>query len=162
MSQDTEPIGLVPEDLVRTMTGLEWMLGWIRGELPSPPMAGVLDFRMVEAEHGRVVFAATPDARFYNPIGTVHGGYAATLLDSCMGCAVHSTLAAGQSHTTLELKVNYVRAMTAATGKVTAEGRVLHAGRQVATAEGYLRDAGGRLLAHGTTSCLIFTRQRPG
>lgn len=161
MSQHTEPTGLVPDDLARTMTGLEWMLGRVRGELPSPPMAGVLDFRMVEAEYGRVVFATTPDARSYNPIGTVHGGYAATLLDSSMGCAVHSTLAAGQSHTTPELKVNYVRAMTAATEKVTAEGRILHAGRQVATAEGYLRDAGGRLLAHGTTSCLIFTRQRP-
>ncbi len=101
------------------------------------------------------MFGGTPDARFYNPLGSVHGGYAATLLDSCMGCAVHSTLDPGQLFTTVELKVNFVRPLNEQTGPVRAEGRILHCGRQIATAEGFLRDGQGRLPAHGSTTCLV-------
>jgi uncharacterized protein (TIGR00369 family) len=107
-------------------------------------------------DFGRAVFQGTPEFKHYNPLGTVHGGYAATLLDSCMGCCVHSTLPVGMGYTTLEFKVTLIRAITAETGTVTAEGRILNAGRRAATAEGRLTDAKGRPLAHGTTTCLVF------
>jgi uncharacterized protein (TIGR00369 family) len=149
--------GRLPADAARAMSGLDFLRGWLEGRHPPPAIQAVFDFRLVEVERGRVVFSGTPDARYFNPLGTVHGGYAATLLDSCMGCAVHSVLAPGQGYTTLEIKVNYVRAMSPETGPVFAEGRVLHAGRQAATSEGFLRDAGGKLLAHGTTTCIVFT-----
>ena len=104
---------------------------------------------------GRVVFIGTPRFKHYNPIGTVHGGYAATLLDSCMACAVHTHLQPGQGYTTVEFKINLVRPMTAETGEVRAEGRTINVGRQLATAEGYLYDPAGKLLAHGMTTCII-------
>ncbi len=141
---------------LREMDGLTFLRAIRDGEAPPAPIATLLQFNIVEIEEGRVVFAATPDARVYNPLGTVHGGYVCTLLDSCMGCAVHSTLKAGQGYTSVELKVNFVRPLSEATGEVRAEGRVLSAGRQIATAEGRLVDSRGRLLAHGTTTCLIF------
>jgi uncharacterized protein (TIGR00369 family) len=138
------------------MTGLELLRAMFDGEIPPAPIALTLDFRPLELEEGRVVFAGTPDERHYNPIGSVHGGYAATLLDSAMGCAVHTTLAAGVGYTTLDLQVRYVRAMTKDTGEVRAEGTVVHAGRRQAIAEGRLVSAAdGKLLAHGTTTCLI-------
>src|SRR4029077_12129194 len=116
----------------------------------------LMGFSLVEVEEGRVVFAGEPDERLYNPMGAVHGGYAATMLDSAMGCAVNSALPAGAAYTTLELSVNLVRAITAETGLVRAEGRTLHVGRRAATAEGSLiAVASGKLLAHGTTSCVI-------
>jgi uncharacterized protein (TIGR00369 family) len=149
--------GVTSLEKVRTMSGLEFLQAWFDGKLPSPPIGSVFDFEVASVENGRVVFAGTPDARFYNPIGTIHGGYAATLLDSCMACAVHSTLAPGQGYTTLEIKINYVRPMSERTGRVEAEGKVVHAGKQVATAEGWLRDAQGRVLAHGTTTCMVFS-----
>jgi uncharacterized protein (TIGR00369 family) len=149
--------GVVPREAAQAMSGLDLLRGWLEGRICGPSIGTALDFRLVEVERGRVMFSGTPDARFLNPLGTVHGGYAATLLDSCMGCAVHSMLAPGQGYTTLEIKVNYVRAMSPQTGAVFAEGRVLHAGRQAATAEGFLRDAGGKLIAHGTTTCIVFT-----
>lgn len=149
--------GVTPLDEVRAMSGLEFLQAWIDGRLPSPPIGQVFDFDAVAVEKGRVLFAGIPDARFYNPIGTVHGGWAATLLDSCMACAVHSTLEPGQGYTTLEIKINYVRAMTDRTGRVEAEGKVVHAGKQVATAEGWLRDAQGRIVAHGSTTCMVFS-----
>lgn len=155
---DTPPtIGIVPRETALAMGGLDFLRSWLDGRLPAPPIQSVFDFHLQEVAHGRVVFSGIPDARYFNPLGTVHGGYAATLLDSCMGCAVHSTLAAGQGYTTLGLELKYVRAMSERTGRVFAEGRVLHAGRQAATAEGFLRDADGRLLAHGTTTCIVFT-----
>ena len=139
------------------MTGLELLRAMAEGDVPPAPIALLMDFRPAELEEGRVVFAGTPDERHYNPIRTVHGGYAATLLDSAMGCAVHSTLAAGVGYTTLDLQVRYVRPMTSATGEVRAEGRVLHAGRRQAVAEGRLVGAAdGKLLAHGTTTCAVF------
>jgi uncharacterized protein (TIGR00369 family) len=140
------------------MTGLEVLQAMVDGELPPAPIALLLDFRPVELEHGRVRFAGTPDHRHYNPIGTVHGGYAATLLDSAMGCAIHSTLGPGTGYTTLDLQVRYVRPMTADTGEVHAEGTILHGGRRQAVAEGRLvRAADGALLAHGTTTCMILS-----
>ena len=156
MSEDPKRYGVTPLPEVRAMNGLDFLRAWFEGRLPSPPIGQALDFTGTEVELGRVVFAGVPDERFYNPIGTVHGGYAATLLDSCMGCAVHSMLEAGQGYTTLEIKINYVRAMTDKTGPVRAEGKVINLGARVATSEGKLVDAAGKLLAHGTTTCLIF------
>lgn len=153
----TRTYGVTPPEQVRALSGLAFLQAWIDGELPSPPISQVFDFDAATVEKGRVVFSGQPDARFYNPIGTVHGGWGATLLDSCMACAVHSTLEPGQGYTTLEIKINYVRAMTDRTGVVQAEGKVVHAGRQVATAEGWLRDTQGRVLAHGSTTCMIFS-----
>ena len=124
-------------------------------ELPVAPIAELLGFDLVELGEGRASVELDPGERHYNPLGTVHGGIAATLLDSAMGCAVHTTLDEGEAYTTLELKVNYVRAITEATGRVVATGSVIHRGGRVATAEARLTDAGGRLLAHGTSTCLI-------
>lgn len=150
------PFGVLPPEALRGMAGLDVLRAVAEGRLPGSPIAGLIGFRLVEAAPGRAVFEGTPGERHLNPMGGVHGGYAATLLDSCMGCAVHTVLAAGQSYTTLELKVSYVRGMTAATGPVRAEGSVLNAGRRAAFAEGRLLDASGRLMAHGTTTCMVF------
>jgi uncharacterized protein (TIGR00369 family) len=140
------------------VTGLEFLRAIAAGELPGAPIADLLGFAPVEAEEGRVVFAAVPDQQHYNPIGTVHGGLAATLLDSAMGCAVHSTLPAGVRYTTLELKVNFVRPITSETGRILCEGTLVHRGGRVATAEGRVfAEADGTLLAHGTTTCLILS-----
>ena len=133
----------------RTMSGLEYLQAMQRGDLPDPPIMRLLAIEFVEAEAGRVVFAVTPAEFHYNPIGSVHGGLAATLCDSAMGCAVHSALPAGDGYTTLELKVNLVRPLTVETGQVTCEGRVLHLGARVATAEARVTDAAGRLYAPG-------------
>ena len=153
---NTLPHGVTSLDQVMHLSGLEFMQGILEGRFPPPPITAVLKFELVELEHGRAVFAGVPEFAFYNPIGVVHGGYAATLLDSCMGCAVHTTLPAGQAYTTLEFKINFVRAMTDKTGRVRAEGRMIHPGNRAATAEGHLYDAQGKLLAHATTTCLIF------
>ena len=150
------PPGVTPLDQVKHLSGLEFMRGMLEGRFSPPPIAAALKFELVEVEHGRAVFEAVPEFAFYNPIGVVHGGYAATLLDSCMGCAVHASLPAGQAYTTLEFKINFVRAMTDQTGRVRAEGRVIHPGNRAATAEGNLYDARGKLLAHATTTCMIF------
>ena len=154
--RNTLPHGVTPLDQVKHLSGLEFMRGILEGRFPPPPIAAALKFELVEVESGHAVFEGTPDFGFYNPIGSVHGGYAATLLDSCMGCAVHSSLPAGQGYTTLEFKINYVRAMTGDTGRVRAVGRVIHPGKRAATAEGNLYDTGGKLLAHATTTCLVF------
>jgi uncharacterized protein (TIGR00369 family) len=130
----------------------------ISGEFPPPPMARTLDFRLAEVEPGRAVFECTPGEHHYNPIGMVHGGLAATLLDSTMGCAIHTTLPAGAGYTTLELKINLLRALTRDTGLVRAVGTVLHGGRTTALAEGRLIDRHGKMLAYGTTTCLIVGR----
>ena len=140
------------------LSGLEYLHKIVAGELPPPPIGLLLDFRIAEITEGSAVFLVTPAEFHYNPIGVVHGGVAATLLDSAMGCAVHSTLPAGASYTTLEIKVNYVRAMTAETGEVRCEANVIHVGGRTATAEGKIVDARGKLYAHGTTTCIIFRR----
>ena len=142
----------------RAMTGLELLRAIAAGEIPGPPIAELMGFERVAVEDGRVVFACVPGAQHYNPIGVVHGGLAATLLDSAMGCAVHSTLPAGAGYTTLELKVNFTRPITSETGRILCEGTVVHRGGRVATAEGrVIAEDTGKLLAHGTTTCLIFS-----
>ncbi|HSZ05612.1 MAG TPA: PaaI family thioesterase [Solirubrobacteraceae bacterium] len=138
------------------LPGLECMRAIIDGTLAPPPIARLLDFTIVEVDEGRAVFAMEPAEWMYNPIGSVHGGVAATLLDSCMGCAVHTTLPAGVAYTTADLQVRYIRAMGGATGRVLAEGRVVHRGRRTATAEGRLfAESDETLIAHGTTGCVI-------
>jgi uncharacterized protein (TIGR00369 family) len=139
------------------VTGLELLQAIAAGEAPGAPIAELLGFEPVEAEEGRVVFACVPRPEHYNPLGSVHGGLAATLLDSAMGCAVHSTLPAGAGYTTLELKVNFTRPITADTGPIACEGAVMHRGGRTATAEGrVIAEGSGKLLAHGTTTCLLF------
>lgn len=139
-----------------TMSGLDYLRALQRGELPPAPIALTMGLTIEEVEEARVVFAAEPGEHHYNPIGTVHGGLLATLLDSVMACAVHTTLPAGIRYTTLELKVNYVRPVTLDTGRIVGEGLVLHRGSTVATAEGRAtREWDGALLAHGTTTCLV-------
>jgi len=149
--------GIPPREPLRSMSGLDFLTAIMEGRLPTPPMAETLQFRLVKVAHGAVTFRGQPGPAFYNPIGTVHGGYAATLLDSCMACAVHSTLPVGTGYTTLEIKVNLVRPITEATGPVDAAGTVIHVGRTTATAEGRLVDGQGKLLAHGTTTCAVFS-----
>ncbi len=141
------------------MSGLEVMQAIRDGRLPQAPITGTLDFRLVAAESGFVTFAGTPQLAFYNPIGTIHGGWIGTLLDSCMGCAIHTTIVPGEAYTTLEYKVNCVKAVTVRTGEVRAEGRVTSRGRRIATSEGRLVDAKGTVLALGTTTCMIFPLQ---
>ena len=139
-----------------SLAGLQYMRAIAQGTLPAPPIARLLGMELIEVDEGRAVFALQPAEWMYNPLGSVHGGIAATLLDSCMGCAVQTTLEAGVSYTTSDLQVRYVRGMSADSGRVLAEGRVLHSGRRTATAEGRLfveRD--GVLVAHATTGCLI-------
>ena len=138
------------------LAGLEYIRRIADGTLPPPPIARLLDFTIVEAEDGHAVFAMEPAEWMYNPIGMVHGGVAATILDSCMGCAVHTTLEAGVGYTTTDLQVRYVRAMGKDTGRVLADGRVVHRGRRTATAEGRLyAEVDGALIAHASTGCVI-------
>ena len=148
--------GVVPQDVMLSYDGLSFLKALVAGELPAPPIAQTMGFTLAEVEAGRAVFTGTPGFQHYNPIGSVHAGFAATLLDSCVACAVQTTLAKGEAYTTLELKINLTRALTDEVGPVYAEGKVLHRGRQVATAEGYLRDGAGKLYAHATTTCIIF------
>ena len=140
------------------LSGLEYLQKIVAGELPPPPIGVLMDFRIAELSEGRAVFLVNPAEYHYNPIGVVHGGLAATLLDSAMGCAVHSTLPAGAGYTTLEIKVNYIRPMSAETGEVRCEANIIHAGGRTATAEGKVLDQDGKLYAHGTTTCMIFRR----
>ena len=140
----------------RGLSGLEYLQKIVEGNLPRPPIGALMDFELNELSTGRAVFTIEPTEYHYNPIGVVHGGVAAVLLDSAMGCAIHSTLPVGASYTTLEIKVNFIRPMTAQTGRVRCEARVVHAGSRTATAEGRIVDEDGRLYAHGTTTCIIF------
>jgi uncharacterized protein (TIGR00369 family) len=148
--------GTVSADRRNEMSGLEFVQGLVDGTLPLNMIARTLSYDVTEAASGRVVVSAEPSDIHLNPAGTVHGGFAATLLDSCMGLAVQSTLEKGTSQTTLEFKISLLRPITPETGPLRAEGVVLSRGRRVGTAEGRLTDASGRLLAHGTTTCLIF------
>jgi len=156
MPQAGSNIGVPPLTLLKDMSGLEFLRRIVDGRLPRPPITETLGFDLAEVSPGFAVFTMTPQFRHYNPIGTVHGGVAATLLDSCMSCAVQTTIEAGLGYTTLEIKVNMVRPITEKTGPVRAEGRSLHTGRRSATAEGKILDAAGTLLAHGTTTCIVF------
>jgi uncharacterized protein (TIGR00369 family) len=148
--------GYARADQVRGRTGLQMLQAIFAGELPRPPIGDTLDFVPIRMEHGAAVFQGRPQRRHYNPLGSVHGGWYATLLDSALGCAVHSALPAGKGYTTLELKVNIVRALTDAVPLVRAEGKLIHLGRQVATAEARLVGPDAKLYAHATTTCLVF------
>jgi uncharacterized protein (TIGR00369 family) len=150
--------GTVSADRQKEMSGLEFVQGLVDGTLPLNTMARTLDYDVTEAAGGRVVVIAEPSGIHLNPAGTVHGGLAATLLDSCMGLAIQSTLEKGTGQTTLEFKISLVRPITPETGVIKAEGLVLSRGRRIGTAEGRITDANGRLLAHGTTTCLVFER----
>jgi uncharacterized protein (TIGR00369 family) len=152
----TKTYGTVSEATRREMTGLEFVRGLASGELPLNTIAQTLGYDVAEAERGRVVVTLVPTGEHLNPAGTVHGGLTATLLDSCMGLAIQSTLDKEVSQTTLEIKVSLIRPITPQTGEIRAEGKVLNSGRRVGTAEGRVMDRQGRLLAHGTTTCLIF------
>jgi uncharacterized protein (TIGR00369 family) len=139
-----------------TMPGLEYMRALVSGEMPPPPIAVTLRFVPIEVEEGRAVFAADPGEEHYNPLGVVHGGYAATLLDSAMGCAVHTTLPAGVAYTSLGVEAKYVRPITRDTGRVVCEAKVVYRGRRQATAEAVVTAAdSGKVLAHGTSTCMI-------
>lgn len=155
-------VGVVAPDVLMRDDGVTFLREMVAGRHPVPPMAALLGFTLTEVDDGRAVFVGMPEQRHYNPIGVVHGGFAATVLDSALGCAVHSTLKQGEAYTTLELKVNLVRAITKDTGRVTAEGRIIHRGRTLATSEADLRDEAGRLYAHGTTTCMIFPAKERG
>jgi uncharacterized protein (TIGR00369 family) len=139
-------------------SGLEYLRSIASGAVPPPPMARVMNMVIDSVERGKVAFSATPGEEHYNPHGTIHGGFVATLFDTALGCAVHSTLERGFGYTTLELHVNFVRAMTHETGRVRCEATVLHEGKRVSTAEAKLFDARGKLYAHATTTCLILER----
>ncbi len=143
-------------DASRGMAGLDLMRGMRDGTIPAAPIAALVGLSLTEVEAGRIVMRLTPAEYHYNPIGTVHGGILATLLDSVMGCAVHSMLPTGRGYTSLEIKVNYVRAVTVASGELAAEGRVVQAGRRSAVAEATLTDTRGRLCATASTTCLLF------
>ncbi|GAB7547390.1 PaaI family thioesterase [Cupriavidus ulmosensis] len=136
--------------------GLQFFEDMLAGRIPGVPIGQLMGFVPVEFEPGRFVFQGTPGPQHYNPIGSVHGGYAATLLDSCVGCAVHTMLPAGKGYTTLELKVNYVRPLTAKTGPIRAEGKVISLTTQIGIAEGRIVDTQGKLYAYATTTCLVF------
>lgn len=148
--------GVLPIEKLREMPGIDLFRGIMAGELPGAPIAEVMNMWIHEAEPGRVVFAGKPERQHYNPIGSVHGGYAGTMLDSCMSCAVQSLLPKGMGYTTLEYKVSLVRAITDQTGVVYAEGKAIQVGSRVGTAEGRITDANGKILATGTTTCLVF------
>ena len=152
----SKTFGNVPAARKKEMSGLEFVQGLVDGTLPLNTMAQTLGYDIAEAENGRVVVTAVPTGAHLNPAGTVHGGLAATLLDTCMGLAIHTTLEKGVSQTTLEFKISLVRPITPDTGPLKAEGIVMTRGRRVGTAEGRLTDTTGHLLAHGTTTCLIF------
>ncbi|MDA3629246.1 PaaI family thioesterase [Saccharopolyspora oryzae] len=148
---------MLPAELA-ALSGLE-LMRWVQAERPTdiPSIGRLLGIRFDEVEHGRIVLSLDTRPDFANPLGTVHGGIAATMLDSAMSCAVHTTLPAGVSYTTLELKVNYIRAAKTDGSTLTAEGTVIHGGRSTATAEGKVLDERGKLIAHATTTCLILT-----
>ena len=148
--------GVVKPDQLAGRSGLEMMQAMLRGELPYPPIARTLDFQLLEVGEGRALFQGTPGPAHLNPMGGIHGGWYATLLDSALGCAVHTMMPAGRGYTTAELGVNLVRAIGPKAPRVRAEGKVLHCGRQLATAEARLYGPDGTLYAHATTTCLVF------
>jgi uncharacterized protein (TIGR00369 family) len=159
MNDNTVPkveYGVTPTEVMASMTGIDFVRALFDGRLPAPPIMQTIEPFDSAAEPGHVVFHSTPGFRHYNPIGSVHGGYAATLLDSAMGLAVHTMLPPGTGYTTLEFKISFIRGMTKDTGPVRSEGHILNVGRRAATAEARVSDAKGRLLAHATTTCLVF------
>jgi uncharacterized protein (TIGR00369 family) len=154
--------GVTPTEVMASMAGIDFLRAMFEGKFPAPPIMQNIEPFDYAVEPGVVSFSSVPGFRHYNPIGSVHGGYAATLLDSAMGLCVHSMLPPGSGYTTLEFKVSFIRGMTKDTGVVRTEGRTLNVGRRAATAEARIIDAKGRLLAHATTTCLVFEIPGPG
>lgn len=152
--------GVIPPAEAIAVNGLDLMQGMLRGDYPYPPIARTLNFTLIEAAHGRAVFQGTPSPEHLNPLGSVHGGWFATMLDSALGCAVHTTMPPGRGYTTAELSVNLVRAISPHLPRVRAIGQVVHVGRQLATAEARLVGPDGTLYAHATTVCLVFEARR--
>jgi uncharacterized protein (TIGR00369 family) len=150
----------IPLEDVTTLSGLELMQRVIAGTYAAPTIAERMNFALVEATEGRVVFQGMPSNRHLNPLGGVHGGWAATILDSALGCCVHTLLAPGEAYSTAEMKINYTRPITPQTGIVTAEGKIVHKGRTLAVSEARLTDQNGKLLAFGTETCSIFPLSR--
>ena len=148
--------GVAKPAMVMGKTGLEIMQAMLAGELPYPHIAETLDFALVEVSPGKAIFQGSPQLKHYNPLGSVHGGWYATLLDSALGCAVHTMLPASRTYTTAELGINIVRAASSQSGPLRAIGTVIHCGRQLATAEARIVGPDGKLYAHGTTTCLVF------
>jgi uncharacterized protein (TIGR00369 family) len=140
-----------------SMPGLDYLRGLLRGDFPGAPIASTLGFRLAEVDHGRAVFTGVPERFVYNPLGGVHGGWAATLLDSAMGCAVHSTLPAGKGYATVDLSIHLVRGLSDRSGTIRCEASIVHAGGSIATAQGRLVGGDGTLYAHATTTCMILT-----
>jgi uncharacterized protein (TIGR00369 family) len=156
---DTAPkpeYGVTPTQVMASMAGIDFLRAMFSGELPAPPIMQNIEPFDYSIEPGVVSFSSVPGFRHYNPIGSVHGGYAAILLDSAMGLCIHSMLPKGAGYTTLEFKISFIRGMTEDTGPVRTEGRTLNVGRRAATAEARITDSKGRLLAHATTTCLVF------
>jgi uncharacterized protein (TIGR00369 family) len=149
-------LGVIPLDDLASRPGLELLQGVLDGRYPAPNIAATLNFALTEVAPGKAVFRGLPQEAHLNPLGVVHGGWAATLLDSALGCAVHTLLEKGEAYTTAEFKVNFIRPVTPRTGEVTCEGRVLHRGRTLAVSEATLKNADGKLLAFGTETCSIF------
>ena len=152
--------GVVPREVLTAGTGLAFLHGLLDGDHPPPPFSRATGIYLREAAEGRVIFAGMPSAEFLNPIGTVHGGWTSALLDSAMACAVHTTLKAGEGYTTVEMKINFVRPILPDLGEITCEGVLIHRGGTIATSEGRLRDGKGRLLAHGSETCMILQTKR--
>jgi uncharacterized domain 1 len=149
-------LGVVPLETLASESGLSVMRGILEGRLPGATIARPLNFWLSRVEEGAVEFRGAPDESHLNPIGTVHGGWAATIMDSALACCVMTTLSPGEAYTTVEFKVNLVRPLMPGMGEVSCEGRIVHRGRTIATSEAFLRDASGKLLAHGTETCAIF------
>lgn len=153
----------LPEDFHRERSGLDTLRAMIAGELPGPPIAETLNFGLAEAEFGRVVFTGDPQANALNPQGTVHGGWTATILDSALACAVHSTLAVGERYTSVEMKVSFIRPiLVGRTGPLRCEAQVINRGRTLALSDARLVDSAGKVYAHGTETCMIFPKEGPG
>ena len=149
-------LGTIPHEDIAEYSGLELLQRIVAGRYPAPPMAALLNFTLVEVGEGRAVFVGLPGARHLNPLGGVHGGWAATIMDSALGCAVQTTLQKGEAYTTAEFKVNLTRPIMPGMGEVACEGRIVHKGRTLAVSEATLKDGNGKLLAFGTETCAIF------
>jgi uncharacterized protein (TIGR00369 family) len=156
MDDTVKRYGVAGPEVSGRYDGIGFLKAMVDGTVPQAPMCETLGFHLIDVEPGRAIFEGTPGFHHYNPFGAVHGGFAATMLDSALGCVVASTLAKGEAFTTLELKVNLVRALTRDTGPVRAEARILHRGRTIATGDADLKDAAGKLYAHASTTCMIF------
>jgi len=152
--------GVVPREVLTAGSGLAFLQGLLDGVHPPPPFSRATGIYLREVAEGRVIFAGMPSAEFLNPIGTVHGGWTSAILDSAMACAVHTTLKAGEGYTTVEMKINFVRPVLPDLGEITCEGVLIHRGGTIATSEGKLRDGKGRLLAHGSETCMILQPKR--